>query len=205
MNIFHVDQSKSTSSWLQQVVSVNRLDKADLVIFPGGADIYPGVYKKKANSLTSYNVNTDVRQIAIMKRAIELGIPMIGICRGAQLMCAIQPKGMLIQHMNHPGTHTLYTYDGEVLSVNSLHHQMQYPFHMEPTDYKILGWTARLSNVYFGEDSETQLKVEREPEIVYYPKIKGLAIQHHPEMMAFSSKSNVYLRELVDKFMNNKI
>ena len=204
MKVFHVDQSRNSSSWIDKVTSVNKLNEAELVIFPGGGDIYPGVYKKKVNKKTYFNLDVDTRQIAIMKKAIELEIPIVGICRGAQLMCAIQPNGMLIQHVDHPGNHTINTYDQELLNVNSMHHQMQYPFNMKATDYKILGWSNRLSNIYLGEDDEN-LKVEREPEIVYYPRIKGLGIQHHPEMMTYASRANVYLRDLLDRFMNNEI
>jgi gamma-glutamyl-gamma-aminobutyrate hydrolase PuuD len=204
MKIYHVDQCKNLSSWIDKVSNVNKLSEADLVIFPGGCDVYPGIYKKKQHRTTHYNIDTDVRQVAIMKKTIELGIPMVGICRGAQLMCAIQPKGMLIQDMDHPSNHTINTFDKELISVNSLHHQMQYPFNMDKSDYRILGWANRISNKYKSED-EKDLDVPCEPEIVFYPKIKGLAIQHHPEMLTYASKSNRYLRDLLERFMNNSI
>ena len=36
---------------------------------------------------------------------------------------------------------------------------------------------------------------------VFYPKTKALAIQSHPEWMSYNSPTNIYFRELLQKYL----
>ena len=131
-----------------------------------------------------------------MKKAQELGIPILGVCRGAQLLCALA-GGYLIQHVNnHAGRgHLIQTKDGGLMPVNSIHHQMCIPF---DTDHELLGWAnERLSDIYIDEDSTVDIDVE--PELVYYPKLKGLGIQWHPEALQLDTTSQHYINSIIHR------
>lgn len=132
----------------------------------------------------------------MMQRAVELNVPIIGICRGGQMLCALA-GGFLIQHVNnHGGRHLVITNDNQAFQTNSIHHQMMYPFDVE---HELVAWVPeQLSDVHY--DVDTDIKVPFEPEFVYFPKVRGFAIQWHPEMMHETTPANQYvLKYIKDK------
>lgn len=161
----------------------------------GGADISPTIYGQKPNPHTGATTNLSSRdeiEVAVGRRCIELGIPVIGICRGAQLMCCLS-GGSLVQHVegHAGGYHKIVTKEGEEYNCPSLHHQMMYPFH-EGLDFEKIAWTPEpRSKVYQGEpvndptlgEAVKLLETGFEPEILWFPKTKSLCIQSHPEFI----------------------
>lgn len=139
-----------------------------------------------------------------MQRAIEMGIPIIGVCRGAQMLCAAA-GGYLIQDVNgHHGRHEVTTYDGNKFIVNSIHHQMMVPNDVEHT---LVGWSSSNLSTQAGVPYYGYKQGEffvppadwREPEFVYFPKINGYAIQWHPEMMALESDATKYVLNFIKR------
>ena len=168
------------------------LKAGDVLIVWGGEDISPALYKHKVSIQTGaedYPSRRDTIEWNLMQRAKELNIPIIGVCRGAQMLCALA-GGYLIQHVNnHGGYHDVSTYDNKTLRVNSLHHQMMYPFEV---DHEMLAWAAtKRSNIYVKEHETVDVPLE--PEFVYFPQVKGFAMQWHPEMMEFPNKTTEYV------------
>jgi hypothetical protein len=69
------------------------------------------------------------------------------------------------------------------------------------TEHELLAWaTHPLSNQYVGENDE-QLKIDKEVEVVWFPKTKSLCIQGHPEYMHAESKFVSYCQSLVKKYI----
>lgn len=190
--------------WIPDVEIVQTIAESDLVIFPGGADINPAIYGEPEHPRTYCYPETDKRHVEAMQEAVKLKKFMVGICRGAQLMCAMQPKGKLIQHQSNPGSHKIKTYDGKVLKINSLHHQAQYPFDMPKKSYKILAWTEKLLS-FHQDGNQREMNPPVEVEVVYYPRVKGLAIQGHPEMLPYHAEANNWHRMLLDKMLHDKL
>lgn len=161
----------------------------------GGADIDPQVYGHKKGTRTYSSVNRDNLEIDLVNQAIKMGIPIIGVCRGAQLLCAMA-GGYLIQHTTgHAGTgHTIETSKGEIIHVNSIHHQMMYI--PERVDHEVLAWSCEpKSSCYLYQNDLDHVPPEKELEFVYFPKIKGYAIQWHPEAMSANSRATKYILE----------
>ena len=204
LKVFHVQGWTGYSSWIGNVEPVKTIEEADLVLFPGGSDISPELYGHKKHPKTHPFKSRDQEEVHAYRKAEALGKKIFGTCRGAQLICALQPGGMLIQDQPNPGYHSIKTIDGRELQVNSLHHQAQYPFKMNEGDYKILAWSDNILSFHQG-GLEEELHPKKECEIVYYPKAKALGVQHHPEMMRFDSEANIWLRELLDKFMKDEL
>ena len=75
----------------------------DGVVLPGGGDVDPRHYGE-APGPTLYDVNAeqDRLDIAVARRALDAGTPVLGICRGHQLLNVLY-GGTLIQDMT-PGT-----------------------------------------------------------------------------------------------------
>lgn len=161
------------------------LSGIDALVLWGGADIGSSLYKQPAYSKHAPHYHPSERDLVeweLMRRAHHRGIPIVGICRGLQIMCAFA-GGKLVQdtsgHLN--GTHKVKTYDDKEFSTSSCHHQMVYPYDIE---HKVLATVVNnLSVRYEGinKEEEATIKEKLEPEVVYFPKIKGIGIQGHPE------------------------
>lgn len=176
------------------------LRKGDVIVVWGGNDISPTLYGKAVSQKTWASDSPSQRdqvEWRMMTRAAELGIPIIGVCRGGQMLCALA-GGYLIQHMQHPGSHPVKTYDGKQFMTNSLHHQMMVA--PENVPHEVLAEIpqgALLSTEYWDEDKKVDHK--QEPEFIYFNKVKGFAIQWHPEMMQEQSPANIFLKNELEK------
>jgi putative glutamine amidotransferase len=197
---FDVLLSNRDSHDVRTVVSADQIDddkNAALIIW-GGADINPQLYGHPESTRTYPGGKRDFIEWALLQRAIEVGIPIIGVCRGAQMACAAA-GGYLLQHVqNHSGSnHDVTTPDGKVIKVNSIHHQMMVA---EKVDHELLAWsTHRQSEEYIYKDDKLFEIPQgwKEPEFYYFPKIKAFAIQWHPEGMRRDSEATQYVLEKI--------
>jgi putative glutamine amidotransferase len=75
------------------------LDLVDGLVLAGGADIDPGAYGSERHTETVGTVpERDTFEIALTRRAFERDLPLLGICRGMQLM-NVARGGTLLQHL----------------------------------------------------------------------------------------------------------
>src|SRR3954447_18601095 len=75
------------------------LDVLDGLILAGGADIDPAAYGEPAHPATKGTwPERDEFEVALARRALERDIPLLGICRGMQLI-NVARGGTLIQHL----------------------------------------------------------------------------------------------------------
>lgn len=112
----------------------------DGLILCGGADIHPSYYGEAINGSVDIDDALDTAEIALARAYIGMGKPILGICRGHQLLNVLF-GGTLCQHIPNAERHTpgkngdavhdvitepgsfvsrLY---GERITVNSHHHQ----------------------------------------------------------------------------------
>jgi putative glutamine amidotransferase len=122
------------------------LQRLDGVVISGGADVDPSAYGAEPSpGLGHVEPERDAWELAIIAEAVRTGVPVLGICRGAQLL-HIHFGGTLTQHVDldegvghprfdedrsqrchavrfQPGTLAAELY-GTATDVNSLHHQV---------------------------------------------------------------------------------
>ena len=126
---------------------VSLLDRVDALIFSGGGDINP-LYlgEEPLRELGGVNPARDWHELMLMRLAANRQIPILGICRGLQVMMAAlggklhqdiyKETSATLKHSQkterHVATHTVriapesrlaQIFDTEVLAVNSFHHQ----------------------------------------------------------------------------------
>lgn len=176
-------------------------ERDSALIVWGGADINPAFYKHPMHSTTHPGGMRDRVEWGLMQRAIEMGITIVGVCRGAQMLCAAA-GGYLIQDVRgHIGHHDVITHDGEQFGVNSIHHQMMCG--LEKVDHELVAWSEhRRSGDYYGyKDDQLYVPPEGwvEPEFVYFNKINGYAIQWHPEGMRTESAATQYVLQFIKR------
>ena len=169
--------------WINNVSPVNSPEKADIVIFSGGADINPVLYHCKQHQTTYYNKDRDLLEVNCFNNLSKDQL-VIGLCRGAQLITALN-GGKLIQNVSgHASGPHFITNKEHRFKIESIHHQMMYPFDMDKKDYDLLYWSSKQLSSYYEGDGI--LDPPCEPEVVLYHvknKPTCLAIQGHPEMM----------------------
>jgi putative glutamine amidotransferase len=117
------------------------LDRLDGVVLSGGPDLDPGAYgaADRHAELGPTEPDLDAFELALARAADERGVPILGICRGAQAL-NVARGGTLHQHVpahrqTEPATattHTVHVEEGSRLAtlvgvrplrVNSFHHQ----------------------------------------------------------------------------------
>ena len=75
------------------------LDGLDGLILAGGADIDPASYGAEPHRCTTgTSPERDAAEIPLARRALERDVPLLGICRGMQLMNVAQ-GGTIVQHL----------------------------------------------------------------------------------------------------------
>lgn len=148
------------------------------LILWGGEDIGTSIYNEKPNRFChrSSPSERDQKELAYIAAAITNDLPIIGICRGAQLLCAAS-GGKLAQHIEgHGRSHavTLLDEGNTVIHCNSSHHQMMIP----PKGSIVLA--ASEPTMGINQHNEV-VKHDKVNEVVYFPHVRGLGIQPHPE------------------------
>ena len=191
-------------TWVENSEYTPNIETADYIVMPGGGDVHPSLYSEKEHRMTSATIGTDLHQMRAISAGIALNIPIIGICRGIQLI-HVYAGGKLFQHVTgHTGAgHELLLDTGKTLAVNSIHHQMvNLDTLTVGEDYHLIGWArTSKSQKYEINDQEAITEGILEPEIVYYKKINALGFQWHPEMMTKGCPAVQYASELVHKMI----
>lgn len=100
---------------------VNDIFSSDLLCLDGGADVSPEIYGH--TNIHSYSdIDLDQQSFGLIALAEWLNIPVVGICRGAQVMC-VYNGGVLNQHIE--GHHGPVSVDirGVIYQMPCDHHQ----------------------------------------------------------------------------------
>lgn len=182
------------------------LDGADCFVLWGGTDIHPSYYNQTHHRYNQAGHTPSIRdqqEWKWMQECKEKNIPIIGVCRGAQFLCAFN-GGSLYQHVdNHTGhDHMVTTLTGETFSVTSCHHQM---LNVNNIQHEMLAWTTHKRSTVYQEEGDISVKVDIEPEIVYFPQNNSLAIQGHPEWADENSEFVLYCLSVIsDKLLSTR-
>lgn len=187
---------------------VNSVENADLIVFTGGADVSPELYGDEKHPHTQTDFARDKRERVLFNQGYIMAIPMVGICRGAQLL-NVMNNGALIQHVNNHaigGTHTINTHEGETLQVTSTHHQL-----IVPREGNLVAWATDTAALFeTGGTLSPQELLDpykqpdghfMEPEVIYWPRTNSLGVQYHPEYMNRDSEGWKYFQTLLHKYI----
>jgi putative glutamine amidotransferase len=73
------------------------LSVVDGMLFPGGVDLDPRHYNERPNlQLGKINPKLDKLELAVARSVLKMGMPLLGVCRGCQLV-NVAAKGNLVQ------------------------------------------------------------------------------------------------------------
>lgn len=172
-------------------------DTLDGLIVGGGEDIGPDLYKGKVTLGIKLDPARDRLEVKFLKRAFRKNIPVLGICRGAQMINIAlggtlhQEIGDVFRLTKNPrtvmpvktvtlkkGTRTFDIIRRKKIRVNSLHHQ----------SIAKLGRGLRVS----GKDRHGIIQAIENPD---HPFLIG--VQWHPEFLIFHREQQRLFRRLV--------
>lgn len=168
-------------------LDISQAEECDGLLLPGGGDIDPARYGQLPAGSEAPDLQRDAAELELVSRFLAWGKPMLGICRGVQLL-NVALGGNLIQdlptvsyHRRDPErgdrVHTVSAGEGTFLSslygrefaVNSAHHQA-------------LGRLAPDLNLAAVSVDDSV------PEAVECPEKRIYGVQWHPERMAFAQR-----------------
>jgi putative glutamine amidotransferase len=167
------------------------LESLDGIMFSGGGDIDPAYWGAEKHPATDVDPARDTAELLLMKAALAMDLPTLGVCRGMQVM-AVAAGGTLHQHLpdlighdRHraaPGTDPLaadaaaygrhdvvikpgsqaHALLGSHLTVNSFHHQAV----DDPGTFVATGWCP----------DDRVIEIMEDPQLSF-----ALGVQWHPE------------------------
>lgn len=165
------------------------------IIFWGGEDIATSLYYEKPVTPHSPEKPTkrDIDEANIYRKARALKIPVIGICRGSQLLNVLN-GGSLHQHVvDHVHSHAVYDQKGFLFNVTSTHHQA---WIVNPDKYTPLAWAK--GNAW--PKHKTQAEPTTIHEIGLYP-YKTLICQGHPEYPEASPEYQKFIKKHIQRLL----
>jgi len=88
--------------------------RLDALVVTGGADVDPGRYGAEPHAATvAWRTDRDAWELALLDAADARGLPVLGICRGMQVM-AVHRGGRLVQHLPEHVGHETHSPGGDV-------------------------------------------------------------------------------------------
>lgn len=155
--------------------------RLDALVLAGGADIEPARYGEAAHPRTVIRPDRDGGELAVLTAALDADLPVLGVCRGAELL-AVAYGGTLHQHLPEvvgheghqpapgvfgahpvrfaPGSFAEKIF-GATADVNSYHHQAI----ADPGRLTVTGWS-----------DDDVIEAAEDPALRFV-----VAVQWHPE------------------------
>lgn len=160
-------------------LSRETLAKCRSLLLPGGGDITPAFFGRKNAGSTNIDTELDILQLQALEYAALNGMPVLGICKGMQLINVFF-GGTILQHMPQADTHAynggdrchattispgnlLFSLYGASPAVNSAHHQC----------IERLGRNLTV----------LQTATDHTPEALRHDTLPILGVQWHPERL----------------------
>jgi gamma-glutamyl-gamma-aminobutyrate hydrolase PuuD len=180
---------------------VSSLEEADFVIFTGGPDVDPSWYGEKQHRTTVIEPRRDESDVTVYLECLELGIPMLGICRGAQFG-AVMAGDKLFQDVDgHNSPHHIWDRDEKDLvdRISSVHHQLV----RNVTGAMHVIATSGASGRRVINNDITEVGPGRDIEAFFYRESCFLGIQGHPEYAGFNFYSQWCMKKVQQWFLEN--
>lgn len=168
------------------------------VVITGGHDVDPVLYAQQSKVVPHYDPDRDAFESAVIDDALQRALPLLGICRGAQLL-NVRLGGDLHQDLRdrrrhtsnrrtvfamktlllEPGTRLFELIGAERTRINSLHNQ----------SIDRLGDNLRVS----GRDLDGIIQAVEDPDRPFL-----LGVQWHPEFLLHARRQRRLFAALVD-------
>lgn len=203
MKVYVVGYATGYARFISDLELVNKIEDADVVLFTGGCDVDPSTYGKKRHHSVYSDLRRDKQEIEAFKKMRKDQLA-YGTCRGFQLLGVLNGANLVQDCDNHCGSRHQITNGEETYTINSIHHQMVYPYDLPEKDYTVLFKSHGVGNYYEGDGIDPNVIMEKgEPEIAVFHREDMpicLGVQGHPEMMPDSP-----VAKMIDKLIHEYV
>ena len=206
MNIFVIGDDSEQRAFAQMFgrlhcTKADSIEEADMVVFTGGDDVNPSLYGELPHSTTAFSATRDKIDLEAYNKCVSLGVPMFGVCRGAQFL-HVMNGGKLFQHVdNHYGDHLMHcTKDHEDIMVSSVHHQMCQK--NISGGMEVLGDSNVARNRWTSPDTNRS-GVMFDVEAYFYRDTCCFGVQGHPEYRGYDEFLKWTAKKIVDLVCHN--
>lgn len=101
-------------------IAARVIDSVDALVLTGGRDVDPAAYGQDALSTTDAPArDRDAWEFALLREALQRGLPVLGICRGAQVL-NVALGGTLHQHLPNIVGHSWHQAGNAVFNTSSI-------------------------------------------------------------------------------------
>lgn len=219
------EENSSYGKWLKDIDSTihiinlykynidsieNVVDKCDGLILTGGADVSPCLYNQSEDTSRCYmHLRRDSIEILAIHKAIDINIPILGICRGEQILNVALGGSLIVDIPSDIGNKVAHRISGtykcfhtvkidtssilgrlsdmRVIKTNSRHHQA------------INRLAQDLKAIAYSEDGLIEAVEWKDPR----NKAFLLGVQWHPEQLSKTdSLSNNIVKHFISKINN---
>lgn len=178
------------------------IDDADLVVFTGGDDVNPALYGENPHPTTVWDDDRDTEDMKVYLECYEKGIPMFGVCRGAQFGWVMN-GGKLYQHVDgHNTAHGLYDLLNKRAlargNVSSVHHQMVRP--TAGIGAMIIANTYSSTFKWLNDKEKQEDKSDPDIEAFFIQESGFFGVQGHPEYHGYDTYTRWCLEWIQELF-----
>ncbi len=157
----------------------NLVEKCTGIILTGGCDINPKFYNATPLFRDAYSDERDSFEFSLLELAIKYAKPVLGICRGHQLI-NVYLGGNLFQDLNYCG------FSNHTNTIDFPHIVLLNANNILPTTVKSIVTNTihhqAIKDVGDGLISFGIHKYDGTIEAIYHPKLNWLGVQWHPEL-----------------------
>lgn len=157
---------------------------ADALLLPGGGDIDPSLFYEVNKGSVNIDAELDKKQLALLHQFVTAGKPILGICKGMQLI-NVYFGGGIIQHL--PTAH-LHTWNGE----DRVHMTAAVPGSILAQLYGKRFQTNSAHHQAIGRPGEglkvIQYAEDRVAEAICHESLPILGVQWHPERLCLNHR-----------------
>lgn len=184
-------------------LSLSTLSTCDALILPGGSDITPGFYGQGNHGSRGIDTELDLLQIQALEYFIRAGKPVLGICKGMQLI-NVYFGGTLIQDLPNHKEHQQD--EGDLLHASTvtedcvLSHLYGYEFVINSNHHQAVDKVGRHLHII-------QMSHDNVIEGIKHDTLPIIAVQWHPERLPFiqTKKASLPGNLLLRAFLSDKL
>ncbi len=180
-----------------------RAENYDGLLIPGGGDVDPKRYGQENTG--SYGINTalDTLQFCILDQCIKAGVPVMGICRGYQLI-NIYFGGTLVQDIPTAAAHAKYAAEEPDKVHRSHANHGSWLSHIYGTSFPVnSAHHQAIDRLGQGLVIDSRCADDGVPEAMHHETLPVIGVQWHPERMSFAHRlfDTVDVRDVLEYFL----
>lgn len=177
-------------------------ETADLVVFTGGEDVNPIYYDEDKHYKTRFNSKRDEADVKMYETCLSQGIPMFGVCRGAQFL-HVMNGGKLYQDVDgHVGDHSMWDAKNRVRieKVSSVHHQAC--IQNRTNGMEVIAGSYKSKERWRNPTDKNTGQME-DVEAFFYRETCAFGVQGHPEYRGYYQYLQWTLQQINDLIVCN--